>query len=217
MAQGITAIACSYIAKRSRFADCGRVLRKKSKLSSQPSSRHYVLAPPLRLEEIKIHVGYCRSFICCTLASALLLGCSRRISNADLVGGRYNIVVRPSSRIRHRRHPSPGDFGPPKRRISQVLESSRTDIKVERVASNTYISRSAIQYPEHGTDVGISHLSTTVRSTLFPSRTALILCLHDGFAFGFEPLDAASKMVWLMETMLSWSEEVMPQAPRPGE
>lgn len=51
----------------------------------------------------------------------------------------------------------------------------------------------------------------------FPIARSLILCLHKGFAFGLDPEAAASKVIWLIETMSSLAEEVIPQAPRPGE
>ena len=65
--------------------------------------------------------------------------------------------------------------------------------------------------------VGIAiQRSTTVKSMLSPLRTALSLWPQSGFAFGLEPLETASKVKWLMDTMWSVSEEVTPQAPSPG-
>jgi len=66
------------------------------------------------------------------------------------------------------------------------------------------------------------HLSTTVRSTLLIPLTcssnlvALIFSPHSGLVFGFVPFCSTSKTKWLIETILSVSEEVTPHAPRPG-
>ncbi|KKA16974.1 hypothetical protein T310_9410, partial [Rasamsonia emersonii CBS 393.64] len=58
--------------------------------------------------------------------------------------------------------------------------------------------------------------STTVTSTLFPSRRRRIFSPQSGFAFGSEPRDAASKMMCDTAQMASESVLVMPQAPRAG-
>lgn len=173
-------------------------------------------APPLRLdEEARIKMWYCREshFKLALFSRPAHVRCRMQIlagaATMSLSSLRQGVGTGDSQAQETLVLPSTGSA---KCLKTPGLTSRSTALHPTPIFQGQQLANS-----EHGTEVCISHLSTTVRSTLLPSRRALILCLHSGLAFGFEPLDAASKTVWLMDTMLSLSEEVMPQAPRPGE
>ncbi len=130
-------------------------------------------------------------------------------------------LVRSDSGRRCRREPSPSHTDSTSSWIGQLVESAGAEVDVCGFASDACTNCQCLY--ELYESWRILHRSTTLRSTLrFPftcglNRVARILRPQSGLAFGFEPLDAASKRIWLTAQMSSLSEEVMPQAPRAGE